>query len=94
MHVEKPEHLVELLDELVSRGSAAYRRAAEEAVNVPLDGLVVRLDDRDKELLRRHEEESNRDAGEFAADSFRLGYALGASGLLDRLVAAGLVEEP
>lgn len=94
MLIEDPHELVRLLDEVVAQGSPSYRTEAAEAATVTVDEILDRLDDEGRRLLLRWEEERNRDAARTADDHWRLGYVIGSSGVVDRLVAHGLLADP
>lgn len=66
--------------ELAECGSSLYRET--EPASDALQELTERLEGEERQLLLAHEEHSNRVAELWADDRFRLGYALGASGLL------------
>lgn len=75
-----PHEVVELLTELAECGSQDYRES--EPASDALQQLMERLEGEERRLLVAYEEHSNHVAELWADDRFRLGYALGASGML------------
>lgn len=72
--------VAELLTELAECGGREYRES--EPASDALQQLMERLEGEERRLLIANEEHSNHVADLWADDRFRLGYALGASGLL------------
>lgn len=76
----EPDEVIELLTELAECGSCLYRET--EPASDALQQLMERLNGEERRLLVAYEEHSNHVAELWADDRFRLGYVLGASGLL------------
>lgn len=86
-----PLHLAELIADRAERGGPDYRWSAP-ARTVKLQDVLDLLDRDGKELLCRYEEEDNQDTDRLVNDNFVYGYLLGASGVVDRLADAGLID--
>lgn len=85
------DQLHDVLDHLVTRGSAGYRATVDDGLRADLLAQISgRLDADGQDLVNRYEELTNQDTDAWGDDRFRIGYALGASGLTDRLDALGL----